>query len=246
MRTCASTKSNRCSVSREPAIAHLRMALQTSRIVTLPAQTQPPRTDGAGALARRAVGSQHAARTDRRHRAHDAAPLLHRRWRHAARRTTTLPPYDVLFNTIAESERARPALTLAQRVRRTRRAAAGQRAGRSSRDSAASDVAAAVRGVGDDRRAGGRTRRGRGAARAHGHRAARRAAGRLAGRHRARARRRLRQNCTRISTSTRYAAYFVMPFVDYQQRRRLLPQVPRDVRRAACRTRATSRSHRAG
>jgi hypothetical protein len=105
----------------QAAIAHLRMALRTSRIVTLPAKHEPAQLT---VLALTRVARWEAN-----------APLelildaerttLHRYYiddDDAALSDEPLPPYDVLFNTIAESESAAPALRLA--------AAFAERAGR--------------------------------------------------------------------------------------------------------------------
>ena len=96
----------------EAAIAHLRMALQTSRIVTLEAKQQPAECTIL-ALTRMARWEANAplelivdaART-----------TLHRYYiddEDTALRDDELPPYDVLFNSIAESESAANALALA-------------------------------------------------------------------------------------------------------------------------------------
>ena len=61
------------------AIAHLRMALRSVAHRDAPRPAATGRDRRAGALARRGLGSERPARVDRRPRAHDAAPLLHRR-----------------------------------------------------------------------------------------------------------------------------------------------------------------------
>jgi hypothetical protein len=96
----------------QAAIAHLRMALRTSRIVTVPAKREPPELTVL-ALSRVAPWEANTPLelivdervTLHRYYIDDDDPQL---------AGETLPAYDVLVNTIAESERARPALALAQ------------------------------------------------------------------------------------------------------------------------------------
>ena len=102
------------------AIAHLRMALRTSRIVTLPATRQPPELTVL-ALSRVAPWE---ANTPLELIVDAERTTLHRYYiddDDTQLADDALPAYDVLFNTIAESERARSALALAQRF--------GERAG---------------------------------------------------------------------------------------------------------------------
>ena len=93
-------------------IAHLRLALRTSRIVTLPALEAPAKLTVL-ALSRVAQWEANAPLeliVDTRH------TTLHRYYIDDGDTQLPpgdLPPYDVLFNTIGESERAASALTLA-------------------------------------------------------------------------------------------------------------------------------------
>ena len=94
------------------AIAHLRMALQTSRIVTLPAKREPAELT---VLALTRV-ARWEANTPLELIVEPDRTTLHRYYiddDDAALFDEPLPPYDVLFNTIAESESAAHALTLA-------------------------------------------------------------------------------------------------------------------------------------
>jgi glutathione synthase/RimK-type ligase-like ATP-grasp enzyme len=96
------------------ALAHLRLALRTSRIVTLPAQEQPPALTVL-ALSRVA---QWEANTPLELIVEPVHTTLHRLYiddDDTELPGEDLPPFDVLFNAIGESERARPALALAQR-----------------------------------------------------------------------------------------------------------------------------------
>ena len=95
------------------AVEHLRLGLQASRIVTLPAQRSPA-TLTVLALSRIARWEANAplelvldadGTTLHRYYIDDGDTQLP---------GDDVPPYDVLFNTIGESERARPALALAQ------------------------------------------------------------------------------------------------------------------------------------
>jgi hypothetical protein len=96
----------------DSAIAHLRAALQSSRVVSLPAQTQPARCTVL-ALSRVAAFEANTPLeliVDTEH------TTLHRLYIDDGDTQLPgdeLPPYDVLFNTIAESEQAQPALALA-------------------------------------------------------------------------------------------------------------------------------------
>lgn len=96
----------------EAALAHLRAAVQSSRIVSVPAQRQPA-TCSVLALSRVAPFEANTPLElilDTEH------TTLHRLYIDDGDRQLPdeeLPPYDVLFNTIAESEQARPALALA-------------------------------------------------------------------------------------------------------------------------------------
>jgi hypothetical protein len=102
-------------------IAHLRMALRTSRIVTLPAKREPAELT---VLALTRV-ARWEANTPLELIIDAERTTLHRYYiddEDVALFDEPLPPYDVLFNTIAESESARHALTLA--------AAFAERAGR--------------------------------------------------------------------------------------------------------------------
>jgi hypothetical protein len=97
----------------DDAIAHLRMALRGSRIVTLPAKRQPAEVTVL-ALSRVAPWE---ANTPLELIVDDETTTLHRYYiddadTHVA--ADALPAYDVLVNTIAESEVARPALALAR------------------------------------------------------------------------------------------------------------------------------------
>jgi hypothetical protein len=104
-------------------IAHLRMALQTSRIVTLPAKREPAELT---VLALTRV-ARWEANTPLELIVDADRTTLHRYYiddEDVALLDEPLPPYDVLFNTIAESESAAHALTLA--------AAFAERAGRAA------------------------------------------------------------------------------------------------------------------
>jgi hypothetical protein len=97
----------------EAAIGHLRMALRGSRIVTIPAKEQPQRS----VLALTRV-ARWEANTPLELIVDERTTTLHRYYiddNDAALGAEPLPPYDVLFNTIAESERAANALGLATR-----------------------------------------------------------------------------------------------------------------------------------
>lgn len=96
------------------ALAHLRMALRTSRVVTLPAQEQPPELTVL-ALSRVAQWEANAPLELIVDPAHTTLHRLYIDDDDTELPTEELPPYDVLFNAIGESERARPALALAQR-----------------------------------------------------------------------------------------------------------------------------------
>jgi glutathione synthase/RimK-type ligase-like ATP-grasp enzyme len=96
----------------QAGIAHLRMALRTSRIVTLPAKREPAELTVL-ALSRVA---RWEANTPLELVLDDERTTLHRYYiddADPALSDEPVPPYDVLFNTIAESESAGPALTLA-------------------------------------------------------------------------------------------------------------------------------------
>jgi glutathione synthase/RimK-type ligase-like ATP-grasp enzyme len=98
--------------SPQAAIGHLRMALRTSRIVTLPA-TQLPAQLTVLALTRVA---QWEANTPLELIVDSAHVTLHRYYIDDADTTLSdepLPAYNVLFNSIAESDRAANALRLA-------------------------------------------------------------------------------------------------------------------------------------
>lgn len=98
----------------DAALTHLRLALQTSRVVTLPAEQQPA-TLTVLALSRAARWEANAPLeliVDPVH------TTLHRYYLDdgdAELPAGAVPEYDVLFNAIGESERARPALALAER-----------------------------------------------------------------------------------------------------------------------------------
>jgi len=95
------------------AIPHLRLALQSSRIVTLPAKRQPPQLTVL-AISRVALWE---ANTPLELIVDDETATLHRYYiddLDTQLGAEPLPAYDVLFNTIAESEAARPALALAR------------------------------------------------------------------------------------------------------------------------------------
>ncbi|MGA2394113.1 MAG: RimK family alpha-L-glutamate ligase [Candidatus Lustribacter sp.] len=96
------------------ALAHLRMALRASRIVTLPAQQQPPELTllALSRVARWEANAPLELIVDPVH------TTLHRLYiddDDSELPAGDVPPYDVLFNAIGESELARPALALAQR-----------------------------------------------------------------------------------------------------------------------------------
>jgi hypothetical protein len=96
------------------AIEHLRAALRTSRVVTLPARRQPAEI-AVLALSRVAPWE---ANTPLELIVDDERTTLHRYYLDdddVRLPEEPAPPYDVLFNTIAESERARHALELAAR-----------------------------------------------------------------------------------------------------------------------------------
>jgi len=96
----------------QAAIGHLRLALQASRIVTLPAKSEPAELT---VLALTRV-ARWEANTPLELIVDDERTTLHRYYiddSDTALRDDALPPYDVLFNTIAESEDAAPALQLA-------------------------------------------------------------------------------------------------------------------------------------
>src|SRR5580700_6713977 len=97
----------------DAAIPHLRLALQSSRIVTLPAKRQPAQLTVL-AISRVALWE---ANTPLELIVDDETTTLHRYFIDDADTQLDagpLPAYDVLFNTIGESERARPALALAR------------------------------------------------------------------------------------------------------------------------------------
>jgi hypothetical protein len=96
----------------EKAIEQLRLALQTSRIVTFPAKRQPAELTVL-ALSRVA---QWEANTPLELIVDEDTTTLHRFYLDddAEPGDGEIPPYDVLMNTIAESERARPVLAQAQ------------------------------------------------------------------------------------------------------------------------------------
>jgi hypothetical protein len=96
------------------AIAHLRQALRTSRVVTLPAQQQPA-TLSVLALSRVAQWEANAPLELIVDPIHTTLHRLYIDDDDTELPSGELPPYDVLFNAIGESERARPALALAQR-----------------------------------------------------------------------------------------------------------------------------------
>ncbi|HEV8020993.1 MAG TPA: hypothetical protein VGP41_06985 [Candidatus Lustribacter sp.] len=105
----------------ESAIAHLRAAVQGSRIVSMPAQTQPA---ALSVLALSRV-APFEANTPLELIVDTEHTTLHRLYiddGDTQLPDDELPPYDVLFNAIAESEAAQPALKLAH--------AFAQRAGR--------------------------------------------------------------------------------------------------------------------
>jgi hypothetical protein len=97
----------------QAAIAHLRMALRTSRVVTLPAKREPAQLT---VLAITRVAPWEA-NTPLELIVDDETTTLHRYYiddDDAQLPAGERPAYDVLMNTIAESELARPALALAQ------------------------------------------------------------------------------------------------------------------------------------
>ena len=96
----------------DEALAHLRQALRTSRIVTFPAKRQPAELTVL-ALSRVA---QWEANTPLELIVDEDATTLHRFYfdDEGEAGDGDVPPYDVLMNTIAESERARPALERAR------------------------------------------------------------------------------------------------------------------------------------
>jgi hypothetical protein len=97
----------------ETAIEHLRLALRSSRIITLPAKHLPA-TLSVLALTRVA---QWEANTPLELVIDDRHVTLHRYYiddGDSALSDEALPPYDVLFSTIAESDRAANALSLAR------------------------------------------------------------------------------------------------------------------------------------
>lgn len=96
----------------DEALVHLRAALRTSRIVTLPAKRQPAELTLL-ALSRVA---QWEANTPLELIVDEDTTTLHRYYfdDEAEAGDGDVPAYDVLMNTIAESERARPALARAQ------------------------------------------------------------------------------------------------------------------------------------
>jgi hypothetical protein len=97
----------------QAAIAHLRMALRSSRVVTLPAKRQPAKLT---VLAITRVAPWEA-NTPLELIVDDETTTLHRYYiddDDAQLLSEERPAYDVLMNTIAESERARPALARAQ------------------------------------------------------------------------------------------------------------------------------------
>ena len=96
------------------AIGHLRMALRDSRIITVPAKEQPAQC---AVLALTRV-ARWEANTPLELIVDERTTTLHRYYiddNDAALSDETLPSYDVLFNTIAESESAANALRLATR-----------------------------------------------------------------------------------------------------------------------------------
>jgi hypothetical protein len=105
----------------QAAIAHLRMALRTSRIVTLTAKREPAELT---VLALTRV-AQWEANTPLELIVDTDRVTLHRYYiddTDTALADEALPPYDVLFNSIAESDSAANALrlarTFAERARR--------------------------------------------------------------------------------------------------------------------------------
>jgi glutathione synthase/RimK-type ligase-like ATP-grasp enzyme len=98
----------------DAAIGHLRLALRRSRVITLPAKREPAATTIL-ALTRIA---RWEANTPLELIVDDERTTLHRYYiddNDTALGDEPLPPYDVLFNTIAESESAANALHLAGR-----------------------------------------------------------------------------------------------------------------------------------
>jgi hypothetical protein len=98
----------------DAAIGHLRLALRHSRIITLPAKREPAATT---ILALTRV-ARWEANTPLELIVDDERTTLHRYYiddNDIAPGDEPLPPYDVLFNTIAESESAANALDLAGR-----------------------------------------------------------------------------------------------------------------------------------
>lgn len=97
----------------EAAIGHLRLAIRTSRIVTLEAKTQPPKLT---LLAITRV-ARWEANTPLELVIDDQHVTLHRYYIDDGDTELSdqpLPPYDLLFNTIAESDKAANALRLAR------------------------------------------------------------------------------------------------------------------------------------
>jgi hypothetical protein len=97
----------------QAAIAHLRMALQSSRIVSFPAQHEPAELTllALTRVARWEANTPLELIVDSEH------VTLHRYYiddEDAQLPAEAPPAYDVLMNTIAESEQAQPALALAQ------------------------------------------------------------------------------------------------------------------------------------
>jgi hypothetical protein len=104
----------------DAAIGHLRLALRHSRIITLPAKREPAATT---ILALTRV-ARWEANTPLELIVDDERTTLHRYYiddNDIAPGDEPLPPYDVLFNTIAESESAANALDLAGRRSTIRR-----------------------------------------------------------------------------------------------------------------------------
>jgi hypothetical protein len=97
----------------QAAIGHLRLALRHSRVVTLPARRLPATLT---VLALTRIASWEA-NTPLELIVDDQHVTLHRYYiddGDTALSTETLPPYDVLFNSIAESDKAANALRLAR------------------------------------------------------------------------------------------------------------------------------------
>ena len=244
-RTCASTKSSKCSASPTAAIAHLRVALRAR------ASSRCRRSSSRAALTVLALSRVAPWEAN--------APLelildtehttLHRLYlddddtQPARRRTAAVRravQRDRRVGASAAGAGAGAALLPNAPARRPINRRARRRATRTRRRRAG---ASPIRRRSSRR---GRTRRGRGAARARGHRAAA-----SCGRSARRPASRWRASTTRAELRAYLDEHAVRRLLRHavrrlSQRRRLLPQIPRDVRRRRAVTRVTSRSHRAG